>query len=418
MEEIETIIVNDEILKSFISCHRKAFLLEKLEKGMRIQNSQQENEKFYFKAEYENMVLLSKVDDFVEMNDQKTAVLNVHSITIRERHKILASFLAFIMKLNKNELPISFRTPEGLKIVYPRVEKAKQILLKIKETFSSGKAPNPTFSFACRNCPFHAECVEFASKEGDISMINGIGEGRKKALQKAGYSTINEVSKADPKLLAKYMGINVQQAQKIVLQALSVDTSKWFLVNKNDKNVKIFNRNYEYFFDVEKAADENYLFGVLLKEKNKVTYRYFLLLENEWKREWENFLNFVNVHPRAPIYHYDVFDRNVMEKFASMSSNRNVGRILKRFQDMYNLVKRHFVVPVRFYSLKDVAKSIGFNWRVENFNGYEAMKHLTEWKKSKDESLLQRIVKYNEDDCKALMVVKEKVSEMIKQSER
>lgn len=414
MEEIETLIVNDEILKSFISCHRKAFLLEK---EARQRDLSQKNEKLYFKAKYEGMVLFSKADDFVEMNGQKFVVLDVHSATIRERHKISASFLAFIMALNKNEIPISFRTPEGLKIVYPRIDKAKQILLKIKEILSRKKAPNPTFSFACRNCPFHTECVEFASKEGDISMINGIGEGRKKALQKAGYSTINEVSKADPKLLAKYMGINVQQAQKIVLQALSVNTSKWFLVNNKDKDLKIFNRNYEYFFDVEKAADETYLFGILLKEKNEVTYRYFLLLENEWKVEWENFLNFVNVHPRAPIYHYDVFDRNVMEKFAFMSS-KNVDRTLKRFQDMYNLVKRYFVVPVRFYSLKDVAKSIGFNWRVENFNGYEAMKQLTEWKNKKDKALLQKIVEYNEDDCRALMVVKEKVSEMMKRSEK
>ncbi len=414
MEEIETLIVNDEILKSFISCHRKAFLLEK---EARQRDLSQKNEKLYFKAKYEGMVLFSKADDFVEMNGQKFVVLDVHSATIRERHKISASFLAFIMALNKNEIPISFRTPEGLKIVYPRIDKAKQILLKIKEILSRKKAPNPTFSFACRNCPFHTECVEFASKEGDISMINGIGEGRKKALQKAGYSTINEVSKADPKLLAKYMGINVQQAQKIVLQALSVNTSKWFLVNNKDKDLKIFNRNYEYFFDVEKAADETYLFGILLKEKNEVTYRYFLLLENEWKVEWENFLNFVNVHPRAPIYHYDVFDRNVMEKFAFMSS-KNVDRTLKRFQDMYNLVKRYFVAPVRFYSLKDVAKSIGFNWRVENFNGYEAMKQLTEWKNKKDKALLQKIVEYNEDDCRALMVVKEKVSEMMKRSEK
>ncbi|WP_456399351.1 TM0106 family RecB-like putative nuclease [Mesoaciditoga sp.] len=414
MEEIETLIVNDEILKSFISCHRKAFLLEK---EARQRDLSQKNEKLYFKAKYEGMVLFSKADDFVEMNGQKFVVLDVHSATIRERHKISASFLAFIMALNKNEIPISFRTPEGLKIVYPRIDKAKQILLKIKEILSRKKAPNPTFSFACRNCPFHTECVEFASKEGDISMINGIGEGRKKALQKAGYSTINEVSKADPKLLAKYMGINVQQAQKIVLQALSVNTSKWFLVNNKDKDLKIFNRNYEYFFDVEKAADETYLFGILLKEKNEVTYRYFLLLENEWKVEWENFLNFVNVHPRTPIYHYDVFDRNVMEKFAFMSS-KNVDRTLKRFQDMYNLVKRYFVVPVRFYSLKDVAKSIGFNWRVENFNGYEAMKQLTEWKNKKDKALLQKIVEYNEDDCRALMVVKEKVSEMMKRSEK
>jgi predicted RecB family nuclease len=408
VEEIKTTLINDEVLKSFISCHRKAFLMErKLSQESAFREATEQNT---FTTEYLGMKLVTKVDEFVKVDGKKAVVLDIHSKTIRERHKILASFLALILKLNGNEMPIFIRTLEGLKKIYPRKEKAEQVLLKVKEVFSKNQPPDPTFSFACRNCPFHNECVSFASKKGDISMINGIGEGRKKALQKAGYSTVEEVSQADPEILSKYMGINAKQAEKIVLQAKSVSTSEWFLI---DKSKHIPRHIYEYFFDVEKAADETYLLGVLLKGKKENTYKYFLLLEGDWKSGWENFLKFIKLHPRAPIYHYDVFDKKVIEKFGALSG-KSVKSILNRLEDLYDIITHTFVLPVRFYSLKDVARTVGFDWRMGDFNGYEAMKYLTEWKNKKNESLLKKIVTYNEDDCRALVAIKEKVSKILK----
>ncbi|WP_036221835.1 TM0106 family RecB-like putative nuclease [Mesoaciditoga lauensis] len=407
MEEIETILINEEILKSFISCHRKAFLIEEEIQRNGISLPDLDDGRT-FAANYVGMQLVVKVDEFVTIDGEKTAVLDIRSKTIRERHKILASFLAFIMSLNEFDMAIAIKTTEELRRIYPRKEKAERLLSSMKEVFS-GPSPHPTFSFACRNCPFHNDCVKFASEKGDISMINGVGQGRKKALEKAGYSNVKEISRANPETLSKYMGISVAQAEKIVLQARSVSTSKWFLI---DKNKKVPDRTTEYFFDVEKAADETYLLGVLLKTKKKTVYKYFILLEEEWEEEWENFLNFVKLHPRSPIYHYDVFDRNVIEKFGFLS-HKSVKNVLNRLEDLYAIITHSFILPVRFYSLKDVARTVGFEWRLEDLNGYEAMKLLTEWKEKRDEEILEKIAMYNEDDCRALLAVKEKIGKIL-----
>ncbi len=406
MEEIETIFVNEEILKDFISCHRKAFLMEKsLQKGSSFTQTQEG----HFVVKYQNMWLSVKVKGIEVIDGEKTVILDIHSKTIRERHKILASFLAFIMDLKKIKMAVALSTSDGLKKIYPRREKAENLLQEIKKILSDEQPPDPTFSFACRNCPFHDECVEFASNKGDISMINGIGQGRKKALQKAGYSNVEKISNADPDRLSKYMGISKTQAEKIVLQAKSIGTSKWFLLCKGER---IPRHKVEYFFDVEKGADETYLLGVLLKVGKKTIYRYFVLLDDDWEDNWEEFLKFVKLHPRAPIYHYDVFDRRVVEKFGVLS-RKSVKNVLNRLEDLYAIVTSSFVLPVRFYSLKDVARAVGFEWRVENFNGYEAMKALDEWKLKRDDSLLQKIVTYNEDDCRALLSVKEKMAKVL-----
>ena len=363
-------------------------------------------DKLTFAAEYEGMRLWAKVDKIVEVDGKSVAIINRPSKSIRERHKIEMAYLAFILLLNNKKLGVGIELLTETKRVYPRIERIPPILLEMKRVFENSLPPDPTFSYACRNCPFHRECVECAVRKGDISMINGIGERRKHALEKAGYLTVKDISMADPELISKYSGITIREAERIVKQAESIKTSRWFALEKTG----ILSNKYEYFFDVEKGENEIYLFGVVAKFGAKSTYKYFIM-GREWEKPWRDFLNFMSIHPGAPVYHYDVFDRNVVNKFVN-SSKTDAEILIGRFVDLYKVVTHSFILPVRFYSLKDVARTVGFKWRVESFNGYEAMRALSKWEKSQDPEILKKIATYNEDDCRALIAVKEKMSQL------
>ncbi|PMP81994.1 MAG: hypothetical protein C0175_04455 [Caldisericum exile] len=76
-------------------------------------------------------------------------------------------------------------------------------------------------------------------------------------------------------------------------------------------------------------------------------------------------------------------------------------------------VRKSLAIPVKFYSLKDVAGILGFKWKNPNFKGYDAMLALGKWKRTKDQSIMKKVLEYNEDDCKALKVLKERLVEMI-----
>jgi uncharacterized protein len=61
---------------------------------------------------------------------------------------------------------------------------------------------------------------------------------------------------------------------------------------------------------------------------------------------------------------------------------------------------------LHFYSLKDVAALLGFTWRESGVVGVNAVRWYEEYLSSRHKNLLDRIVSYNEDDCRATERVK------------
>lgn len=95
------------------------------------------------------------------------------------------------------------------------------------------------------------------------------------------------------------------------------------------------------------------------------------------------------------------------EEFANFFDNPNV-------IDLYQVVLKSTDWPVGSYSLKALAQYIGFAWRDETPSGALSIQWFNEYIEKKDEKLLERILLYNEDDCKATMVIKDKIVELLK----
>lgn len=75
--------------------------------------------------------------------------------------------------------------------------------------------------------------------------------------------------------------------------------------------------------------------------------------------------------------------------------------------DLYGVVTRDTDWPLMSYSIKELAVYLGFRWRDETPSGALSIQWYNDYLKTKDEAILQRILEYNEDDCKATMVLKD-----------
>lgn len=385
-------IIDQELLTTFYLCHRKAYLLK---------DDLHKKGTLKFETYYNEVQLVAFANEIVDDQNGKLVIIERTSKSVRERHIIEAAFLSFILNLKGERMEVAIKFFKGLKIIKPRNELISMMINSMKETFQRESSPSPSFSYACKECPFYDECLKISSNMKDISLINGIGEKRKNTLLKAGFTDIESIANADPKLIASYTGIEFKEANIIVKQAMAISTSKSILIEKPD----FPKSDHEYFFDVEKGEEELYLLGVFHEGK----YHSFILDVDDWQNPWKKFLEFISEH-RSPIYHYDRFDRDVIQKFADLSDMESK-ELVKRFVDLYAVVRRSLAMPVRFYSLKDVAGSFGFKWENPNFKGYDAMIALGEWKKTKDQSIMEEILKYNKDDCVALKILKEKLSD-------
>lgn len=388
-------IITQDLFTTFYVCPRKAYLIK--DQIQDLANG--------IEADYKEIHLVAFSDEQREENGRKTFILRRMSKNIRERHIMESSFLYFVLHLKGEDSQVNIEFLRGEKNMKPRDELISAIIDNIREVFQKGYPPSPSFGYECKGCPFYKECFSLSEREDDLSLINGIGNKRKRILIKAGFRNIDSLSNANPKEISAYVGISLNEAYAIVKQAKAIKDRKPILM----KNVTLPFSEHEYFFDVEKDDEDLYLFGLLVDD----TYYHFILSNEDWK-EWFDFMNILLKYPNDPVYHYDKFDKDVIQKFGKIS-NTDLKNVLPRFIDLYSTIRGALTMPVRFYSLKDVAKNFGFEWRNKDFNGYNAMIALSKWKESKDISTMQNVLDYNEDDCRALKTLKAALVKMKKE---
>ncbi|OIO32684.1 hypothetical protein AUJ44_01825 [Candidatus Nomurabacteria bacterium CG1_02_47_685] len=80
--------------------------------------------------------------------------------------------------------------------------------------------------------------------------------------------------------------------------------------------------------------------------------------------------------------------------------------------DLYQVVKKNTDWPLGSYSIKDIAQYLGFSWRDKTPSGALSIQWFNEYLENKDEDVLKRILEYNEDDCKATMVLKDGIEKI------
>jgi predicted RecB family nuclease len=81
--------------------------------------------------------------------------------------------------------------------------------------------------------------------------------------------------------------------------------------------------------------------------------------------------------------------------------------VLGRLHDLNRDLMSSVVLPIYSYSLKAVAKYLGFAWSHPEASAVQSMFWYSSWLKSGDRSFLDCAVEYNADDCRATRLLKE-----------
>ena len=168
----------------------------------------------------------------------------------------------------------------------------------------------------------------------------------------------------------------------------------------------------EIYFDIESDPTEeiDYLLGVLVTGKSRTEYKAFLAKDKQdEERIWREFLNFIEGLDAFVIYHYSYYERQVFDRFGG---EYGISKALEdKFHgnavDLLKITTESVVLPLYFYSLKDVARYLGFQWQSLDAGGAESVVWYNEYLKSRDPVILDNILKYNEDDVRATLFVKE-----------
>jgi uncharacterized protein len=173
-----------------------------------------------------------------------------------------------------------------------------------------------------------------------------------------------------------------------------------------DKTLKLNERKLpdDYIvFDVETYGNHDFLFGFLDNDE----YIPFFF-EDANKNDFEEMIEYLD-NRNKKLVHYDVHDTKALRKIAKFRPElrSKIDKILEDSLDLFDVILKDFSFPVTSYSLKDISKYFGFEWRT-NLNGFAVLTVYQRYLKG-DKSVMQEIYDYNEDDCRATRHVLEEL---------
>ena len=282
-------------------------------------------------------------------------------------------------------------------IIEDSLEKFHLTLGEIEKILRGGKPP-PFISSACRESPWLNHCIKEAESCDDLALIAHVSSDERSSFIEAGYASVRELVKVPVDLVVKKVtGVGKRRIEHLYRQAQVLVEGNPILIEPID----LSKAPVELYIDIESDPLRD-----VVCEGDKATYTpFFADSPEEEKSAWLSFVNFVGKYKGAPIYHYGHFEIFVIQRLAE-----KYGHALENFETLSDIGRAVFhnaVFPVYFYSLKDIARVLGFNWRHPEASGLNSIFWYHNWIETNNRKTREDIINYNEDDVRATKLLKD-----------
>jgi len=366
-------------------------------------------------------------------HDIKSAHIKDPDKDIRAEYKFQLAFYALILEKIQGVRPeygyIVDAAFEPHAVRMNEVMDAFHLTLRDIEKIMSGHKPPPFLASACKESPWFALCKREAMECDDVCLIYKIRRAEHAKLYEAGIRTVTELANMDLDTLeAAVTDMSRRKLEAIQRQARALYEKKVIVIQSPSFPVA----STEVYFDIEgdPLRRLEYLFGLLVVSgkggsapggkgpRARGTYHRFLAETPEGEEgAWHEFLSFVRTLPEdAAIYHYGTYEKAVVERLTKRYGGdaRAIERLETRMVNLLTTVCESVALPVYFYSLKDIARELGFKWRHKSAGGANSITWYEEYLEQKGKKggaarakrLLKDIIDYNEDDVRATLHLK------------
>jgi len=333
-------------------------------------------------------------------------IAGTYSIT--DDQKFALSFVGHVLGLIQGNLPVYGRiiTLDGVGHKVALADRYREItsgLAELRGMAARDSTPPPIIlNRHCPLCPFRAECRAKAKADDDLSLLDRMTPKVIRRYHKKGIFTVNQLSYLFRPRRHK-RGIVASPAFKLELQALAIRTGKIYLQTPPC----IVRKPVEIFLDIEGIPDEqfHYLIGVLVRRGDKCLARSFWADSKEdEQRIWSDVRTVLDADPDAPVIHYGSYEPRAVARMGQRYGT-DVETYLRRMVNLNQEVFGRVYFPVRSNGLKDIGAFVGASWDEVDASGLQSLvwRHL--WEDSHDTCLEEKLRHYNQDDCRALVLL-------------
>ena len=343
-------------------------------------------------------------------------------IDVLEKLGVSAGRRGFIWDIHGQDAPYDFTIAQGKRKQETLWDEYQWALAEARVILARSFAPQAAYAGVCKLCHWYTFCVADLTRLDDLTLIPFLGRTVRDAMQDQ-IPTIAALAACNPdgyingtKTAFKGLGADRLRVFHARATMLRHETPKPFL----RAAVALPSKPVELFFDIEvdPLQDICYLHGIVERRDGKndaERFVYFFADEVTPAAERKCFADafaYLNGQADAAIYYYSKYERTIyrklQERFPDVCSAEDIERLFDpaRAVDLYyDVVFRATEWPTRDHSIKTLAKYLGFTWRDVHPSGAASVEWFDRWCRERDPAVKQRILEYNEDDCRATRVL-------------
>jgi predicted RecB family nuclease len=353
---------------------------------------------------------------------------------ILERKDLSAGRRAFVWDIHGKEVPYDFTALYGKRDPRTLWQDYEECINEARAIVSDPNQTRAAYSSACKICHWYSACIERLKASDDLTLIPELGRSKRDAMLSRVVS-VGELAASNPDAF--------MNGKKTVFSGIGPDTLAKFhmrakLLSAKDAApilrapVRLPGYDRELFFDIEvdPMRDICYLHGFIERERrDNGTEKFIAFFADECTPDSEKaafaaaWAYMRNKRPCA-IYYYSKYERTIyrklQEKYPDVCSAAEIEELFDPAHaiDLYNdVVKKATEWPTWDFSIKTLAKYLGFSWRDKHPSGAASIEWFDRWIKTGDRAIRQRILDYNEDDCRATRVLLDGIRHLPSQSQ-
>ncbi len=365
--------------------------------------------------------------DLIEKQDTHNSVFGEYHYIIKEiklakniqKHHIYQTafynhILGKIQGYTPEEFTVINRDHEEKEYNY-KEDNLIEILEGIRQIQNGKKQPTPTYGKS--EWPWESYNNKKAIETDDISLVSGIGQTTKDKINSTGIRTVKQLAEANIEDLTNIKGIGNASARKYQTNAKALAEDRCIKLGQ----CSFPHNSTEIFLDLEGTGEQiggeelitmDYLIGVQIRNNGRTWYKAFLAETIEKEEEmFKAFTNWLQEQEDYTIYHWHHYELNHLKRLAERHGLQEElkNKLFNNMRDLYKDAVRTYAYPTYGGGLKQVAKYMGYNWRHQDINAMESIAIYLNYSKNPEEhkSEMQKVIDYNEDDCKATMTVKD-----------
>jgi uncharacterized protein len=277
----------------------------------------------------------------------------------------------------------------------------------------------------CSVCPWNDTCTAKRVEDDHLTLVARLGRNQADKLQKHGIASVVQLAAAAndarPEGMSEETFIKLRRQAKLQVHGRTHGPTYELLRHESHEGFGLLPPPDagDVFFDMEgdplfePGRGLEYLFGCWMPgEPFKA---FWGVTRSAEKEAFEAFVDFAierrRKHPAMHIYHYANYEKAALRRLAQVHGTREeeVDNLLRGevLVDLYAVVRQAIVISEDSYSIKRLEKFYSLERRTDVKKGDDSIVMFERWLDSRDQTILDDIERYNEDDCLSTQLLRD-----------